>query len=280
MARITTRAWNNYTRTMRRISDRAEAEMRAMITKLSAQYEAGNITLEEYENATIDYAYALAQRYGEAAGALASEMYDAIAELQGVSVPPAVPAPTATMAETAKTVKGTMKTGNPDIVAQATGRLTKQVGADTMLQNAKRDGASFAWKPSGDTCAYCLTLAGLGWQKAGKLTLKGGHAEHIHANCDCNYVVDLKGDLKVEGYDPSEINQRIIEMTGGEYNAEDIIKMSGRTSKQKARDNEALNMMRRKFYADNKEVINEQKRSAYAKRKERNSSAAEEIDVS
>ena len=56
--------------------------------------------------------------------------------------------------------------------------------------------------------------------------------------------------------------------------------MSGRTSKQKSRDNEALNMMRRKFYADNKEVINEQKRSAYAKRKERNSSAAEEIDVS
>ena len=279
MARITTRAWNKYISTMRRISDRAETEMRAMIVKLSAQYEAGNITLEQYENATIDYAYALAQKYGEAAGALASEMYDAIAELQGVNVPPAVPAPTATMAETAKTVKGTMKTGNPDIVAQATGRLTKQVGADTMLQNAKRDGASFAWKPSGDTCAYCLTLAGLGWQKAGKLTLEGGHAEHIHANCDCNYVVDFKGDLKVEGYDPSEINQRIIEITGGEYDAEDIIKMSGHTSKQKARDNEALNMMRRKFYADNKEIINEQKRSAYAKRMERNSASAEEVDV-
>ena len=44
-------------------------------------------------------------------------MYDAISELQGANVPPAVPAPTATMAETAKTVKGTMKTGNLDIVA-------------------------------------------------------------------------------------------------------------------------------------------------------------------
>ena len=38
-------------------------------------------------------------------------------------------------------------------------------------------------------------------------------------------------------------------------------------------------MMRREFYNENKEIINEQKRSAYAKRMERNSSAAEEVDV-
>jgi uncharacterized protein VirK/YbjX len=40
-----------------------------------------------------------------------------------------------------------------------------------------------------------------------------------------------------------------------------------------------INAMRREFYQDNKEIINEQKRSAYAKRVERNSSAAEEINV-
>ena len=276
MARITAKAWNNYIGTMRRISDRAEVEMRALIAKLSAQYEEGIITLEEYENAAIEYAYALATKYGEAAGALASEMYDAIAELQGVDVPPAVPAPTATMAETAKTVKGTMKTGNPDIVAQATGRLTKQAGADTMLQNAKRDGAFFAWVAHGDTCAYCLALAGLGWQKAGKLTLEGGHAEHIHANCDCTYAIDFKGDLEVAGYDPSGINKMIMDMTDGDFDAEDLIKASGHG---KNKNHEGLNILRRKFYADNKEIINEQKRSAYAKRMERNSSAAEETNV-
>ena len=276
MARITTRAWNNYIGILRRIDDRAEKEMRAMITKLSAQYEAGTITLEEYENAAIDYAYALATKYGEAAGAAACEMYDAISELQGANVPPAVPAPTATMAETAKTVKGTMKTGNLDIVAQAAGRLCKQAGADTMLQNAKRDGAYFAWVAHGDTCAYCLALAGLGWQKAGDLTLKGGHAEHIHANCDCTYVIDHKGNLEVAGYDPSGISKLIENMTDGEYDAEKLIKAAGRG---KRKNYEGLNEMRRKFYADNKEVINAQKRSAYAKRKERNSSAAEEINV-
>ena len=92
MARITTRAWNNYIGILRRVSDRASKEMLAMMSQLSAQYGEGLITLEEYENAAIDYAYALATKYGEAAGAAACEMYDAIADLQGASVPPAVPA--------------------------------------------------------------------------------------------------------------------------------------------------------------------------------------------
>lgn len=260
MARITTRAWNNYIGILRRISDRASNEMRARITQLSAQYESGAITLADYENAVIDYAYALATKYGEAAGAAACEMYDAIAELQGANVPPAVPAQTATMGETAKAVKGTMKTGNPNIVSDATGRLVKMEGVDTMMQNALRDGAEWAWIPSGDTCAFCLTLASRGWQRASKNAIKNGHAEHIHANCDCTYAVRFDKNLDVEGYDPD----KYLEMYEG---------ADGNTPEER------INALRREFYADNKEIINEQKRSAYAKRKELNSSAAEEVEL-
>ena len=260
MARITSKAWRNYIGILRRVSDRASNEMRARITQLSAQYEAGAITLTEYKNAAIDYAYALATKYGEAAGAAACEMYDAIAELQGATVPPAVPAQTATMGETAKAVKGTMKTGNPDIVSDATGRLVKMVGVDTMMQNALRDGAEWAWIPQGDTCAFCLTLASRGWQRASKNAIKNGHAEHIHANCDCTYAVRFDKSLDVEGYDPD----KYLEM----YEDADGDSPEGR-----------INALRREFYAKNKETINAQKRSAYAKRKERNSSAAEETNV-
>lgn len=260
MARITSKAWKNYISILRRVSDRASNEMRAMLTKLSAQYEAGAITLAEYENAVIDYAYALATKYGEAAGAAACEMYDAIAALQGANVPPAIPAQTATMGETAKAVKGTMKTGNPEIVSGATGRLVKMVGVDTMMQNALRDGAEWAWIPMGDTCAFCLTLASNGWQKASKKAIKNGHAEHVHANCDCTYAVRFSRDLDVEGYDPD----KYLEM----YESAD-----GDTPQER------INALRRDFYDKNKEIINEQKRSAYAKRKELNSSAAEEINV-
>lgn len=260
MARITTKAWNNYIGILRRVSERASTEMRATLTKLSAQYEEGVITFAEYQNAAIDYAYALASRYGEAAGAAACEMYDAIAELQGANVPPAIPAATATMDETARAVVGTMKTGNINIVSDATGRLVKLVGVDTMQQNALRDGAEWAWIPRGDTCAFCITLASRGWQRASKRALRNGHAEHVHANCDCTYAVRFDDGLDVEGYDP----QKYLDMY---YSAD------GHSPEER------INAMRREFYADNKEIINEQKRSAYAKRMERNSSAAEEINV-
>jgi len=260
MARISAKAWNNYLNLLRRFPERATKEMNSMLMRLSGQYEKGLITYEEYENAAVEFAYALVSKYGEGAGAVACEMYDAIAELQNALVPPAVPASTATFGETAKAVVGTMKTGNPQIVSNATGRLVKLVGVDTMQQNALRDGAQWAWIPRGDTCAFCLTLASNGWQKASKKAIKNGHAEHVHANCDCTYAIRFNDDLDVEGYEP----EKYLDMYYG---------ADGDTPEEK------INALRREFYAKNKETINAQKRSAYAKRIERNSSEAEEIKV-
>lgn len=211
-----------------------------------------------------DYAYALVSKYGEAASALSCEMYDQLARAQHVNVPDAIPAEAASYGEVAKAVKGAGKR-SPSLIPDTVGRLVKQAGADTTLQNAKRDGAYFAWVAHGDTCTYCMALAGLGWQKAGDLTLKGGHAEHIHANCDCEYAIDFKGDLEIEGYDPYETNQKILEMTDGEFDAEALIRMSGHNAK--GHDHGALNIVRRKKYAANKDYINAQKRAAYARKK-------------
>ena len=258
--KITSKAWKNYIGIQRRLSDRAATEMLAMLTKLSAQYEEGAITLEEYQNAAIDYAYALATRYGEGAGSAACELYDAIAELQGANVPPAIPADTATVSEAAKAVVGTMKTGNDDIVASSVGRMVKLVGVDTIQKNALRDGAEWAWIPMGDTCAFCLTLASRGWQRASKDAIKGGHAEHVHANCDCTYAIRFKPNIDVEGYDPKKYLDMYYDADGGT-------------------PQERINAMRREFYKENKEAINAQKRSAYVKRMERNSSEAEEVEL-
>ena len=214
---------------------------------------------------------ALVSKYGEAASALSCEMYDQMARAQNVSVPEALPAETASYGEVARAVRGAGKS-SPSMIPDAVGRLVKQAGADTTLQNAKRDGAYFAWIAHGDTCPYCMALAGLGWQKAGKLTLKGGHAEHIHANCDCEYAIDHTGNLEIEGYDPNEINQQLLDMTDGEYDAESLIRMSGHNAK--GHDHSAINIVRRKQYADNKDYINAQKRAAYAKRAESKSGIA------
>lgn len=198
----------------------------------------------------IDYAYGLVTKYGEGSASLSAIMYDAIAEMEGKILPSAEVAETPEYGEVAKAINGVRKhSQNPNSYGNVVNRLVKRTGADTMLKNADRDGAEFAWVPSGDTCAFCIALASRGWQHISKKSLKNGHAEHIHANCDCNYTVRFDGRSTVEGYDPNEYLE-IYE------NAE------GRTPDEK------INSIRAKYRAENRDKINAQKRVAYAERKQ------------
>lgn len=250
---ITAEAWQAFIRRLRIVNETASKKILAYLAAHPIQSYADRQRL-------IEYAYLTAVKYGEGAAALACAMYDAIAAGSAVAVAPAVPAAVPSVEEVAKAVNGTLKTGNANIVADSVGRIVKQTGVDTTMQNALRDGAEWAWIPTGDTCAFCITLASRGWQRASKGAIKGGHAEHIHANCDCAYAVRFDKSTNVAGYRPDEYL--------GMYRSAD-----GSTPTEK------INAMRREFYAENKDEINAQKRSAYEKRKERDSSAAEEIDV-
>lgn len=258
--RITDKQWNRYISVLRELNNKAAEDMIRYMTERDITKVGSTYVLSQQERkALIDYAYALATKYGEGAAAAAAEMYDAIATASKAKVPPAEPAQTATYEEVAIAVNGTLKQ-NPEIVPSAVGRLVKTAGVDTTVNNAIRDRAYFAWVPRGETCAFCLMLASNGWQPASKKALKNGHAEHIHANCDCTYVVRFGNNLEVEGYDPDEYLAM--------YNNADGTRWQDK-----------LNSMRRDFYAENTEKINAQKRSAYAKRIERNAPAAEETNI-
>lgn len=196
------------------------------------------------KKALVDYAVALVDRYGQASGSLACDMYEATARAQEVTIPVAEMAELPKYGEIAKALYGTMKQSEKQ-VPDTVGRLAKQMGADTTLKNAKRDGAQFAWIPSGDTCAFCIALASRGWQYTSKKTLRNGHAEHIHAHCDCQYAVRFDGKSTVAGYDPDKY-LAMYENAGGDINA-----------------------MRRKRYEQNKDEINARKRELYAEKKEK-----------
>lgn len=193
---LSEKSWQNYIRKMRLLNDKAAECMQRYIEKHGTADR----------QALINYAYGIATRYGEGSAALAADMYDAIAELSGVHIPAAEAAETATYKEVAITVNGTLKRGNAKTVCDAIGSLVKKAGADTVLQNASRRSdrgkVEYAWIPSGDTCPYCLMIASNGWQTASKDSLKNGHAEHIHANCDCNYAVRFTPNGGVKGYNP------------------------------------------------------------------------------
>lgn len=190
---ISQRDWNNYVSRLARINKKAADAMQRYI-------ELNGLTVNP-EN-VIRYAYIVSNKYGEAAAELACEMYDATALAQGASVPAAVPAQTATYGEVGAAIGGALKQSAKLIVPTAS-RLVKQAASDTILQNAKRDGAEWAWIPHGaETCAFCITLASNGWQKASRQTMSGGHADHIHANCQCEFAIRFDGRSNVSGYNP------------------------------------------------------------------------------
>lgn len=230
---ITAKTWNEYVTRLSRLNQKAGQLMREYI---DAHGTANTDDL-------VAYAYGLVTKYGEGSAELACQMYEALAEAQGVYVPAAEPAETASYGEVARMVNAT-KDQNSANLPNGVSRLVKRAGADTTLKNAVRDGAEWAWVPHGDTCPFCITLASNGWQKASDKVLKGGHAQHIHANCDCEFAIRFDHRTTVAGYDPEKYFRQYRE-AGSDINA-----------------------MRRIDYAANRERINAQKRAAYAARKE------------
>ena len=237
---ISSKDWKNYIDRLSALDKRAGDLMREWIARHGFSDT----------SALISYAYALAQKYGEGAAALSAEMYDAIADMQVKMYPPAEAAPAPSYGEVAKTVNGILKRSvNPNSIADGVSQLVKRTGADTTLNNALRDGAEFAWVPNGDTCPFCVALASRGWRRMSKKALKNGHAEHIHANCDCTYSIRFDEKSGVRGYDP----QKYSDMYFG---------ADGNTPKER------INSLRRMRYEHNKDAINAQKREAYALRVE------------
>nr|DAY84287.1 MAG TPA: minor capsid protein 2 [Caudoviricetes sp.] len=229
--KLTQAAWDDYISRLSQLNQKAGQLMR--------EYMDGHP--EADTDALIRYAYALVTKYGEGSAELACQMYDALAEAQGVTLPAAEPAPTATYGEVTGMVKATQD--SPPSLQQGVSRMIKQAGADTTTRNAIRDGAEWAWVPHGDACPFCRMLASNGWQRASKNLLKKGHAQHIHANCDCEFAVRFSREFDVSGYDPEEYLRQYRD-AGSDVNA-----------------------MRRIDYAARKDAINAQKRAAYAARK-------------
>ena len=233
--------WAKYLELLGSINQSARTQFLNYFVSVDYQSPAGR-------QAVIDFAFALVTKYGEASAEAACQLYDAIAEATGVSVPPAVPAATATIGETAKAINGTIAAStNADYISGTVERLVKQASADTIYQNAIRDGAECAWIPVGDTCAFCIMLASNGWKKASKRTLKGNHASHVHSNCDCNFAVRFASDTQYDGYDPNIYLERYDSAEGDTWH-------------------DKLNSMRREQYQLNGDEIRKQKRIAYAVR--------------
>lgn len=241
---ISAEAWARYIKKLAAISRTAARKYEAYLNAATDLNSAAG------RKRAIDYAAALAERYGEGAAAAACEMYDGVAAASRVIRIAAEPAAVPSYGEVAKTVNGMLKQElSYENIGEAIGRLARRTGTDTAMHNAIRDHAEWAWIPSGDSCAFCLTLASNGWQDASESALKGGHAEHIHNNCDCTYAIRFSPDTKYAGYDPDKYRDMYYSAEGDTWR-------------------ERVNSMRRDQYERDKDEINARKRELYAEHKE------------
>ena len=208
--------------------------------------------------ALIDKAIEVANTYGLADATLSAGFYDELMSMYGVDFPPAEIAnivPAFVSEDIAQAVaKATSTQAARALVDGVIKGQVKRVGVETMRNNAIRDGVMWAWVCIGDTCAFCRVLGSNGFQYASKNVRDGKHAEHIHGNCDCQFVVKPEGEsLEIEGYDPAALAR--------EYDDSD-----GRNSKDK------INAMRRAGYTEEYAAIrNARRRELYADAKEQES---------
>ncbi len=247
MAKKPTRSsWDGYSKRQRAQREQARDQMRRYVL---GEIAAGSLDMVAVKR----NALRIATRNGMASAALACEWYDAIAREAAAQVAKAAPVVVANPGRIAAQVDNAaplIGLGDADGFADACGSAVaaevKRSASRTMLDNAARDGAEFAWVPQGDeTCAFCITLASNGWTRASRDVVDGNHADHIHPNCDCEFAIRFGGDGGPAGYDWREY-------------ADIYGNADGRSSDDK------INSIRRELYAERRDEINAQHRDRYA----------------
>lgn len=250
MKRISKKAWREYIDAHDKIQNAARDELLKFFDSLpwATNERAATIAL-------MNKAAEIVNVYGLADATLSAGFYDELMYSYGVTALPAEvanPVPSfvaediktavakATSLEAAKALTGGVVSGH-----------VKRVGVETMRNNADRDGVMWAWVCIGDTCAFCRVLGSNGFQYASKAVRDGKHAEHIHGNCDCQFIVKPEGEsLEIEGYDPAAL-AREYDDSGGRSSKDKInaMRRAGYTPEYAA----IRNARRRELYADAKE---------------------------
>ena len=244
--RVSDRAWRNYTR-------RLEAQRKAA-------YEDAYGWGMRHEHADMRMLRRMmveaSIHHGRSTSALAASWFDQMARSEGADVAKAVavndPAHLRARRMGIVANKSLSKLEAGDLegfarsIASGVAADVKRQATNTIMLNAQKAGAEFAWIPGGaETCAFCIALASNGWQPAARATAMGEHADHIHDNCECEFAIRFDKDTRYASYDADKYAQLYDDAEG--KNAQGKI-----------------NSIRRDLYAENKDKINEQHRERYA----------------
>ena len=204
MAQIPRAALDYLTKEINGISADAKAKVMRVLKELDWN------DIPACRDAVVSAVNAVLDAYSLAAGQASADFFDASREIAvGSRLGAAVATgrdPDATegaiRAFVEKVLKGDIDSFNIAVISRVGYELKRSAG-QTMMENAARDPLKprFARVPSGgETCKFCLMLAGRGFVYYSKKT--AGEFGHYHDNCDCRIVASWDND-GVEGYDPT-----------------------------------------------------------------------------
>lgn len=207
MALIPKRALDAYARALEKAAGAAgrQASM-AVRTFVSENPEA---TVAQVRDFAIQAVTNAARKYGGATSALAAELFDEVAEAEGVSAQraetwdgPDADAISRGVRYQAGKLAGGDRDGFLDGMSELASYHARGAANHTMAANVGRTGGRlrYARVPRGaETCTFCMMLASRDFDYLTEES--AGHANH--RGCNCVIVPGIKGKTKVGGYDPS-----------------------------------------------------------------------------
>ena len=164
----------------------------------------------------ISVANAAVDAYGDAASALAADLYDELSDASPETLPAAQVDTSDVSGYVDRDVRyqaGKLVDGAPTefaraVAMSASDQVSRRANS-TMARNAQRDAIRYARVPmGGETCTFCAMLASRGFVY--RSAKAAGEGAHWHRNCRCKVVPETAG--VVGGYDPEEWYGRWQEM--------------------------------------------------------------------
>ncbi len=215
---ITASEWAAYNAAVSRISDGAASSVKGLVLGWCRAHP--DATVGEAREAAKLIMEGQVQGYDELASAFAAEWYDRQAEAGGIGLQNAVTCAVYSPAKSDDVARYQVR----KLMNEGAGAFAKACGEyarndalralnETIIANAGRDrkkGVRFARVPGGgETCTFCLMLAGRGAVYHSRKS--AGEFRHFHRHCDCKVVPGFENDPDaelVEGVRPKELRDQ------------------------------------------------------------------------
>ncbi|WP_298578954.1 hypothetical protein [uncultured Olegusella sp.] len=202
--RISQAAQAKYRRNLKTHQSNAEKYVRNRLRR-----EAQNLAVSDAREKAIEILKDSLSIYGDRAQALSAQLFDEVCEAEGIDAASEMfdgVIDESFLEDKIRYYAKYLAGDEPD--AQSFGDMCSQLASyyvlrsayENTVRNCDKSNVSYARIPGGgETCNFCMMLAGSGATYKSEQTAIGSHG--VHAHCDCVVMPAKKGSTVIDGYD-------------------------------------------------------------------------------